>query len=34
MRAQVPDAPYVGDSGSKGYSLSPHVRVNHIGKHA
>jgi hypothetical protein len=30
----VPDAPYVGDRGWKGYSLSPHVRVNDIGKHA
>ena len=34
MQVQVPDAPYVGDRGSKGYSLSPHVRVNDIGKHA
>ena len=34
MQAQVPDAPYVGDRGSKGYSLSPHVRVNDISKHA
>jgi hypothetical protein len=34
MQAKVPDASYVGDRGSKGYSLSPHVRVNDISKHA